>query len=77
MVAKIKKYYILPHFDHIARVWVLSNGVEGTPLQQFLLRSLFSFDSIFPAIVWIDKLPHCVEGIFFNVYQGNMKKDEY
>ena len=25
------------HFDRIARVWVLSNGVEDTPLQQFLI----------------------------------------
>ena len=41
MVAKIKNY-ILPHFDPM--VWVLSNMVEDTTLQQFLLSSNDSFD---------------------------------
>ena len=43
MEAIIKK--ILLHFDPM--VWVISNGVEDTPLQQFLLSSLYSFDSSF------------------------------
>ena len=42
MVAKNKTK--LPLFDPIA--WVISNGVEDTPLQQFLLSCLYSFDSI-------------------------------
>ena len=42
MVASNKKK--LPHFDPIA--WVFSNGVEDTPLQQFLLSCLYSFDYI-------------------------------
>ena len=48
---------ILPHFSRM----------EDTPLQQFLLSSLFSFDSILSGTVWIDKLHNCVKGIFFNV----------
>ena len=48
--------------------------VEDTPLQQFLIKCLYSLSSIFPATACIDKLHDCVEGIYFNVYQGNMKK---
>ena len=33
MVAKLPKKLILPHFGPIARVWVLSNTVEDTGLQ--------------------------------------------
>ena len=43
--------------------WVLSNGVEDTPLQQFLLGSLYLFDSIFSGIVLIDRLHNCVKEI--------------
>ena len=32
-----KKNWFMLHFDCIARVWVLSNEVEDTPLQQFLI----------------------------------------
>ena len=48
-------------------VWVLSNGIEETPLQQFLLSSLYLFDSIFISLAWIDKLRNIVEKICFNV----------
>ena len=44
-------------------VWVFGSGVEEAPLQQFLLRSLYSFDSIFPSIVLTDKQHNCVEVI--------------
>ena len=69
------------HFDHTTRAWVLINGVEDTPLQQFLLSSLCSFDSIvlfwlyYLGIVWTDKLRNCVQGICFMIYLGNRKKD--
>ena len=55
-------------------VWVLSKGVEDVSLQQFLLSSFYSFDSIFLDIVWVDKLHNCVEGISFKLQQGNTKK---
>ena len=55
-------------------VWVLSNGVEDTPLKHFFLSSLYSLESIFSGIVWIDKLHNCVEVICFNVEQGSMEK---
>ena len=55
-------------------VLVLSNEVEDTRVEQSLLISLYSFDSIFSGAVWIDKLHSCVEGICFNVYQRNWKK---
>ena len=49
-------------------VWVLSNGIEDTPLQQFLFSSLHSFDSIFWGIrVWTDKPHNGVKGICFKV----------
>ena len=51
MVAKIREVH-LPHFDPM--VWVLSVGIEDTPLKQFLLSSLYSLDSIFSGIVWIE-----------------------
>ena len=41
---KIKKKILL-YFDPI--VWLLRNGIEETPLQQFLLSSLYLLDSIF------------------------------
>ena len=47
--------------------WILRNGVKDTPLQQFFLSSLYSFDFTFSGIVWIDKLHNCVKGIIFNV----------
>ena len=53
MVTKTEKLNFC-HFDPM--VWVLSNGVKDTSLLQFLLTRLFSFDSIFSGIVWIDKL---------------------
>ena len=53
------------YFDPMVRV--LSCGVEDTPLQHFLLSSIYLFDSIFSGIVWIDKLHNCVEDICFNV----------
>ena len=68
------------HFDLTAKVWVLSNWVEDTSLQQFLLSSLYSFDSIFifwlyySGIAWIDKLHICIQRICFIIYQGNRKK---
>ena len=52
----------------------LSSGVVETPLQQFLLSSLYLFHSILSSIVWIDKLHNCVEGTSFRVSQGNRKK---
>ena len=48
-------------------VWVLRNGVEVTPLQQFLLSSFYVFDSFFWSIVWTDMLHKCVERIRFSV----------
>ena len=68
-------------FDPIFRVWVLNNGVEDTPMQQFSLSTLCSFYSIFliwlyySGTVWIDdQLHNFVETICFTVYQGNRKK---
>ena len=71
MVSKIKKLN-LSHFD--AMNWVLRNGVEETPLQQFLLNSFYSFDSIFSIIVWIDQQHNCVEGIFLQCLTKKQKK---
>ena len=51
----------MPHFDRM--ICVISSGVEDPSLQQF-----------FSGIVWIDKLPNCVEEICFNVSQGKEKK---
>ena len=48
-------------------VWFLSNTIEETPLQQFLLGIIYLFDSIFSSIVCINKLHNCVEGICFSV----------
>ena len=42
-------------------------------MQHFLLSSLYSFDSIFSDIVWIDKLHICVKGSCFNVYNETEK----
>ena len=58
------------HFDHIAKVWVLSNEVEDTLLQQLLLFVWLYFSGI----VWVDKLYKSVKGIYFNVYQRNKRK---
>ena len=69
MLAKIK---LLPRFYPM--VWILSKRVEDVSLQQFLLSSFYSFESIFRGIVWIDKLHNCVGGICFNISQGNTKK---
>ena len=44
--SKNKKIFF-PNFDPM--VWVLGSGVQDTPLQQFLLSILYSFDSIFQA----------------------------
>ena len=55
-----KSKKILLHFDPM--VWVICNGIEDTPLKQFLFSSLYSF-----GIVWIDKLKNCFKGICFNV----------
>ena len=55
-------------------IWVLSNEVEETPVQQYLLCSLYSF-GYFAIIVSIDKLHNCAEGIHFSVKQGKRKKD--
>ena len=52
MVVKVKKKtkqnFFWLHFDPIVNVLVLSSGVEDKPLQQFLLISLYSVDSILP-----------------------------
>ena len=53
--------------------WILSKRVEIALLQQFLLSSFYLFESIFPGIVWINKLKNCVGGISFNISQGNTK----
>ena len=55
-------------------VWILSKKVGGVSLQQFLLSSFYSFESISLSIVWIDKLHNCAGGICFNISQGNTKK---
>ena len=60
MVSKIKK-----HLDSM--VWVLSNGVEKKPLQEFLFNSLYLFGSIFSIIVRNNKLDNCAQGISFSV----------
>ena len=39
------KNKIFPYFHPMA--WFLASEVEDTPLQQFSLSSLYSFDSIF------------------------------
>ena len=62
-VIKNQKRYFLLHFDSVARVWVLSNGVEDATLWQFVLINLYLFDSIFTGIVRFNKLHNCVEGI--------------
>ena len=59
------KNKILPHFYPM--VWLLRKRVEDVSLQQFLLSSFYSFNSIFLSIVWIDNLQNCVEGICFNI----------
>ena len=70
----------MPAFWPHSRVWVLINGVGNTPIQKFLLSSLYSFDSIFlfwlcySRIVWIDKLHSCAERIKLIVYERNRKK---
>ena len=48
-------------------VWILSKREEDVSLQQFLLSSFYSFESIFLGIAWIDKLHNCVKGICFNI----------
>ena len=55
-------------------VWFLSKRVEDASLQQFLLSSFYSFESIFLVIIWIDKLHNFVGEICFNISQGNTKK---
>ena len=71
MINGSKNKKILLHFNPV--VWVMSNGVEDTPLRQFLLSSLYSFDFIFSGIVWIDKLNNIVKGICFNVKETGKK----
>ena len=55
-------------------VWVLRNGGRKYTISAISLSGLYSLDSIFSGMVWIDKLHNCVEGICFNVSQGNTKK---
>ena len=50
----------------------LGKMVEDVSLQLFFIEYLF--DSIFLGIVCIVKLHSCVEGICFNIKQGNTKK---
>ena len=57
-------------------VWIITNEVEDTLLQQFFLSSLYLFDSIFSDIVWIDKLHNCVKRICFNVPGNGCKKEK-
>ena len=45
----------------------LSKRVEDISLQQLLLSSFYSFDSIFLDVNLIDKLHKFVEGIRFNI----------
>ena len=63
MLAKIKLNFVtsLPH------AMGLSKRVEDISLQQLLLSSFYSFDSIFLDVNWIDKLHKFVEGIRFNI----------
>ena len=72
MINANKNKKILSHFYPM--VWILSKRVEDVSLQQFLLSSFYSFETIFRGIVWIDKLHNCVGGICFNISQGNTKK---
>ena len=65
MINANKNKKILSHFYPM--VWILSKRVEDVSLQQFLLSSFYSFDSIFLGMVWIDKLHNCVEGNCFNI----------
>ena len=59
------KNKVLPHFYPM--VWFLRKRVEDASLQQFLLSSFYSFNSIFLSIVWIDNHQNSVEGICFNI----------
>ena len=72
MINASKNKTKLSHFYPM--VWILSKKVEGVSLQQFLLSSFYSLESIFLGIVWIDKLHNCAGGIYFNISQGNTKK---
>ena len=72
--SKTQKKSFLPNLDPIARVWVLSSGVENIGLQQFLLSNLYLFESILSGMVWIDKLHKYIKVNCFNVYQENRKK---
>ena len=65
MINANKNKKILSHFYPM--VWILSKRVEDVSLQQFLLSSFYSFDSIFLGMVWIDKLHNCAEGSCFNI----------
>ena len=57
-------------------VWIITNEVEDTLLQQFFLSSLYLFDSIFSDIVWIDKLHNYIKRICFNVPGNGCKKEK-
>ena len=63
MAVKIKK------MCYILTLWsgslAMGYGVEDASLKQFLMSSLYSFDSIFSGIVWIDKLNDCVKNNLF------------
>ena len=52
------------HFDLVATVLVLSNGVEDTPLRKFFCSCLYLLYFIISRIAWIDKLHYCVKRIF-------------
>ena len=56
-------------------VWVLSNAVEDTPLQQFF--SLDSFESTFSVIILIDKQYNYVVGISFTFHAAVAKKKKH
>ena len=53
-------------------VSVLSSEVENTPLQQFLVNSLYFFESIYSGIVWIDKLK-----IFASIFDKKAGKRQF
>ena len=67
---------MLLYFDPVARVWLLSYGVEDKTLQKCFLNSVYLFDSIFPELLWFDQLHSCAKGIYLlnNGFYENGKK---
>ena len=58
-------------------VWVASNWIEDTALQQFLFSSLYSFDSNFSGIFWFAKLRIIVLKEFVSVFNKETGKRHF